>query len=138
MDSFSKEKRSEIMRSVKSTDTTPEIIVRKYLHKSGFRFSLHKKQLPGSPDIVLRKYQTVINIHGCFWHGHELCKRSTTPKSNGQYWHDKIERNRARDVQNEQKLVALGWKVIVIYECELKIKTIEDTMYKVISKITNV
>jgi DNA mismatch endonuclease (patch repair protein) len=138
MDSFSKEKRSEIMRSVKSTDTTPEIIVRKYLHKSGFRFSLHKKQLPGSPDIVLRKYRTVINIHGCFWHGHELCKRSTIPKSNGQYWHDKIERNRARDVQNEQKLVALGWKVIVIYECELKIKTIEDTMYKVISKITNV
>jgi DNA mismatch endonuclease (patch repair protein) len=135
MDSISKEKRSEIMRRVKSINTTPEITVRRYLHNLGFRFSLHKKQLPGKPDIVLTKYKTVINVHGCFWHGHAKCNRSSIPKTNSDYWLEKIERNKLRDLQNEQTLIRLGWEVIVIFECELKLKSLNNTMSDVISRL---
>src|ERR1700678_1449874 len=117
-DTFSKEKRSDIMRHVKSFNTKPEHVVRRCLHKAGFRFILHKKKLPGTPDIVLPKYKVVVNVNGCFWHGHTNCKRSTLPKANNEYWRDKIERNRIRDELNNKKLYELGWKVITIYECE--------------------
>jgi len=134
-DTFSKEKRSDIMRRVKSFNTKPEQIVRKNLHKLGFRFTLHSKRLPGRPDIVLPKYKVVININGCFWHGHVDCKRSVLPKANDQYWKDKIEKNKNRDKSNNQKLNQLGWRVITIFECELKLKNIPDTISRIINEI---
>jgi DNA mismatch endonuclease (patch repair protein) len=136
MDTFSKEKRSYIMSRVKSIHTNPELIVRRYLFSKGFRFSLHKKALPGTPDIVLRKYRTVIFVNGCFWHGHENCIKSSLPKTRTDFWHDKIVRNMRRDVINHQKLISLGWKVILIYQCELKNNVlINDTLSKVVSSI---
>ena len=116
-DVYSKERRSHIMRSIKSKDTTPEIFFRKALFSLGYRYRLHVRTLPGKPDIVLSKYRTVIEIRGCFWHGHD-CKDGHIPKSNQTYWQSKIEKNRSRDFQNEHLLAALGWTVITVWECE--------------------
>jgi len=110
-DTFTKEKRSEIMSSVRSTNTKPEIAIRRWLHNKGYRFRLHKKDLPGKPDIVLNKLKTVINVHGCFWHRHNGCKHTTTPKTNIEYWQNKFERNIQRDKLNNKKLESNGWKV---------------------------
>ena len=118
-DVFTKKKRSEIMSKVRSTNTKPEIIVRKWLHKSGYRFRLYKKKMPGSPDIVLPKYNIVINVNGCFWHRHEGCKNTTTPKSNVEYWENKFKRNVERDKNNKNKLESMGWKIITLWECEV-------------------
>ena len=135
-DTFSKEKRSEIMRSVKGTHTRPEMLVRKFLFKHGYRFSLHRKNLPGTPDIVLSKYNTVIFVNGCFWHGHLNCSKSALPKTRTEYWLDKINSNIKRDIVTHQKLVDLGWKVIVIFQCELKNRNaFENTMANVISNL---
>lgn len=120
MDVLSREKRSQIMASVKSSDTKPEMLVRRYLHAHGFRYGLHNRKLPGSPDIVLRKYKTVIFINGCFWHGHEGCKYYRLPKSNIEFWQTKIERNRQRDIETVKALKTKGWRVITIWECELR------------------
>lgn len=120
MDVLSREKRSQIMASVKSSDTKPEMLVRRYLHAHGFRYGLHNRKLPGSPDIVLRKYKTIIFINGCFWHGHEGCKYYRLPKSNLEFWQTKIERNRQRDIETIEALKAKGWRVITIWECELR------------------
>ena len=119
-DIFSILKRSRIMASVKGKDTKPEMIVRKYLFSKGLRYRLHDKKLPGSPDIVLPKYKTVIFVNGCFWHGHEGCKNYRLPKSNEFYWEQKIRRNKARDIANEFVLQSQGWNVINIWECEIK------------------
>ena len=108
------------MSLIRSKDTAPEIIVRKLLHSLGCRFRLHKKGLPGKPDIVLKKYKTVIFVHGCFWHQHKRCKRSNIPKSNRVYWKPKLSRNIKRDIQHKTDLKKLGWKTIVIWECETK------------------
>jgi DNA mismatch endonuclease (patch repair protein) len=135
-DVFSKKERSKIMRSVKSINTKPEHIVRNRLHKLGFRFTLHQRKLPGTPDIVLPKYKAIINVNGCFWHGHKDCKRSTLPKSNSQYWQNKINRNKQRDELNEKKLNELGWIVIIIYECELKASNIDSTFKKLLTCLT--
>jgi len=118
-DTFTKEKRSEIMASVRSTNTKPEVVIRRWLHNKGYRFRLHKKDLPGKPDIVLSKYKTVINVNGCFWHRHNGCKYTTTPKTNIEYWQNKFERNVQRDKINRKKLKNNGWKEIVIWECEV-------------------
>jgi DNA mismatch endonuclease (patch repair protein) len=134
-DTFSKEKRSEIMRKVHSFNTKPEQLVRKFLHKQGFRYTLHQQKLPGKPDIVLPKYKTVINVNGCFWHGHEECKRADLPSANRDYWTNKIKRNKDRDLKNDQKLDELGWKVISIYECQITSKKLQETMSAVINKI---
>lgn len=120
MDVLSREKRSQIMASVKSSDTKPEMLVRRYLHAHGFRYGLHNRKLPGSPDIVLRKYKTVIFINGCFWHGHEGCKYYRLPKSNIEFWQTKLERNRQRDIETVKALKTKGWRVITIWECELR------------------
>jgi DNA mismatch endonuclease (patch repair protein) len=136
-DTFSKEKRSQIMRSIKGMNTMPELLVRQFLFKKGFRFSLHRKNLPGTPDIVLRKYKTIIFVNGCFWHGHLDCSKSSLPKTRIQFWHDKIARNREKDIINEKKLIDLGWNVITVFQCELKNKNIEDTMSNVILSIEN-
>lgn len=120
MDIKSKEERSRNMSAIRSGDTRPEMLVRKYLHSQGFRYGLHNHKLPGSPDIVLRKYKTVIFINGCFWHGHEGCKYFRLPKSNIEFWQTKIERNRQRDIETIEALKAKGWRVITIWECELR------------------
>lgn len=120
MDCYDHLIRSKAMRSVHSENTTPEMAVRSFLHRHGFRFRLHAKNLPGHPDIVLPKYKTVVEVRGCFWHRHHGCKNATTPSSNMAYWNAKFERNVKRDCENELRLKELGWRVIVIWECELK------------------
>ena len=118
-DVFSKEERSRVMRQVKGANTKPEMRVRRFLHGQGFRYSLHRKDLPGKPDIVLRKYKTVVFVHGCFWHGHPGCKAADLPASNREYWERKIGRNVERDRQNQTLLGGQGWRVIVVWECRL-------------------
>ena len=107
------------MRANKGRDTNPEIAVRKMLHAMGYRFRLHRRDLPGSPDIVLPGRRVAIQVHGCFWHQHEGCRRATLPKSRLDYWLPKLTANRARDQDAERRLAALGWKVHVVWECEL-------------------
>ena len=108
------------MSRVRSRDTKPEKIVRSVLFSMGFRFRLCQKNLPGKPDIVLKKYKTVIFVHGCFWHGHENCKNARIPKSNIDFWKGKIERNKQRFEEVSRQLRAQGWNVVVIWECETK------------------
>ena len=107
------------MARIRSRDTKPELIVRSVLHRAGIRFSLRRKDLPGKPDIVLPKYQTVILVHGCFWHRHPGCSVATTPKSNIEFWHKKFDTNVKRDRRNQRALRRLGWKVIVVWECQI-------------------
>ena len=108
------------MRRVRSRDTTPEITVRSLLHRLGFRFRLHRNDLPGKPDVVLPKHNTAIFIHGCFWHRHENCSRATTPSTRQDYWLPKFQRTVERDKVNQDNLRRAGWKVIVVWECELR------------------
>lgn len=119
-DVFSKEKRSEVMRAVKGKDTKPEVRLRKALFALGYRYRLNVKDLPGKPDIVFPKHRTVIFVHGCFWHGHNCKRGARTPKSNTEYWREKIARNKRRDKDNAAALKKLGWRVITVWECELK------------------
>lgn len=118
MDSLTKEHRSWNMSRIRSTNTKPEMIVRSFLHQNGFRFRLHVKALPGHPDIVLPKYKTVIEVRGCFWHRHPGCKYATTPSSNTEFWQAKFKQNIKRDKRHAGELNALGWQVIVVWECE--------------------
>lgn len=119
-DMFDPQKRSEIMSHICSKNTKSEIMVRKYLHRLGFRFRLHGSKLPGKPDIVLPKNKCVVFVHGCFWHAHEGCKYYRDPKSNAEYWIPKIQRNVERDKQAVRELTSMGWKVEIVWECELK------------------
>ena len=116
------EQRSRNMSAIKSKNTKPEIKVRKVLHSMGYRFRLHRKNLPGSPDIVLPKYKTVIFVHGCFWHRHENCKYASTPKTRQEFWEAKFRENINRDKLNQENLSSKGWKIIVVWECEIKDK----------------
>ena len=134
MDDKTPEQRSINMSHIRSKDTKPEEIVRKNLFARGFRYRKNDTRYPGKPDLVLPKYQTVIFINGCFWHQHG-CSRSTLPKTNQDYWIPKIQRNVERDRQNIKALEDAGWKVIVIWECELKKKTLEETMNSVEAKL---
>lgn len=120
------------MSSVKNKGTKPEILFRKALFKAGYRYRINYKRLPGSPDIVLPKYKTVIFIHGCYWHGHKLCKRQIKPKSNVNFWEHKIETNRERDSRNYSELEKKGWYVIIIWACEI------DSQKKLKKKLENV
>lgn len=122
-DTLTPEQRHDRMASVKGKNTKPEMIVRRYLHSLGFRYGLHNKSLPGSPDMVLRKYKTVIFIHGCFWHGHEGCPLFRIPKSNVEFWKNKIRLNQIRDIKVQNCLKQKGWNVITIWECDLKVKS---------------
>lgn len=124
------------MSAIKSNDTKPEMLVRKYLHGMGLRYGLHNKKLPGSPDIVLRKYKTVIFINGCFWHGHDNCRYYRLPKSNIEFWQTKINRNRERDKRDIEALCKRGWRVIVVWECELRTKELrQQTLQKLFFSI---
>lgn len=120
MDTFSPRERSEIMRRVRGKDTTPEMIVRSLLHRLGFRFRLHRADLPGKPDIVLPKHKTVILVHGCFWHRHTGCPRASTPATREEYWLPKFRRTVERDGRDQELLRRAGWNVIVVWECELR------------------
>src|SRR6185437_10062242 len=119
-DVHSVERRSHNMSRIKSKNTKPEILVRKFLHAQGFRYRLHSSKLPGKPDLVLLKLKTVIFINGCFWHGHENCKYYHVPKTKTEWWLEKIYRNKARDFSHIKNLKALVWNIIVIWECNLK------------------
>ena len=132
----SKEVRSMNMSRIRSTNSKPEEIVRKYLFSKGFRYRKNVKKLPGCPDIVLPKYKTVIFVNGCFWHKHD-CPRFVWPSSNQEYWKPKILRNVERDKNNCRELSSKGWNVITIWECELKKKDFEGTMERVILQITS-
>lgn len=119
-DVFSQEKRSQIMAAVRSHDTKPERKVRSIVHRMGYRYRLHDTKLPGKPDIVLKRHRKVIFVHGCFWHQHPGCKYADRPTSNTSYWNQKLDRNVERDAANLRKLGELGWKVLVIWECETR------------------
>ena len=117
-DRMTKEQRHKCMASIRSKNTSPELAVRRGLHKRGFRFRIHVKSLPGTPDIVLARWKTIILVNGCFWHGHENCSKYVTPRSNKEFWETKIARNRHRDEVTTAHLTALGWHVLTIWECE--------------------
>lgn len=129
--------RSYNMSRIRATNTKPEMLVRKYLHSKGFRYSLNKKTLPGKPDIVLAKYNTVIFIHGCFWHGHGRCKYFVTPKTNAEWWLNKIKRNKINDEKAVKALKKEGWSVISVWECKLKGTRKEKTLSLLEQSITN-
>jgi len=117
---MNQEARSRIMRENKGKNTKPELAVRKMLHSLGYRFRLHRKDLPGSPDIVLPRYQTVIFVHGCFWHQHSGCSLASVPQTRSDFWKEKLRKNQARDKRNQIKLEEMGWNVVVLWECETK------------------
>jgi DNA mismatch endonuclease (patch repair protein) len=120
------------MRSVNRTNTSPEMLVRKFLHKQGLRFRLHNKDLPGTPDIVLPRHKTVVFVHGCFWHRHTGCSKATTPKTRLEFWNNKFTKNVKRDGENERILRQLGWQVLVVWECATKS---EDDLVKALNPL---
>ncbi len=137
-DVHSKEVRSYNMSQIKGKNTKPELLVRKYLFAKGFRYRLHNKNLPGKPDIVFSKLKTVIFVHGCFWHGHENCKYFVVPKTRTEWWLNKINRNKHLDEENLSKLKAEGWKVFIIFECDLKGAHMKDTLSKIVISLNRI
>ena len=135
-DVHNKQTRSFNMSRIKSKDTKPEIIVRRFLHQNGFRFKLHSEKLPGKPDIVLPKYKTIIFIHGCFWHGHKNCKYFVVPKTRTEWWLNKINKNIVNDKKNITELRKLGWRIIQIWECNIKPLKREKTLRNLFIKLT--
>ena len=133
MDIWTKEKRSEVMSKIRSKDTKPEKTLRSALHKEGYRFRIHKKGLPGNPDIVLTKFKIAIFVNGCFWHQHRGCPDGHIPKTKKKYWKEKLLKNVERDEQKQRACENLGWKVIVVWECEIK-----KELPKTIEKIRNI
>lgn len=134
-DVFDKETRSYVMSRIRSKDTKPEILVRKFLFSKGFRYKIHDKKLPGKPDIVLPKYNTVIFVHGCFWHGHKNCKFASEPKTRTEFWLDKISNNKIRDKKHSRNLKKLGWYVITVWECHLKPAKRNKTLDKLLRNL---
>ncbi|MGM9735716.1 MAG: very short patch repair endonuclease [Candidatus Cryptobacteroides sp.] len=122
------EKRHYNMSRIRGKDTKPEMIVRRHLHRSGYRYRVNLRRLPGTPDIVLAKYRTVIFVNGCFWHGHKGCQQYTVPHTNTEFWVEKVRRNKERDELAIQRLESLSWSVITVWECELKPKISDETM----------
>lgn len=133
-DRLSVEKRSWNMSRIRGKDTKIEVLVRKYLFSKGYRYRKNDKKLPGKPDVVLPKYKTVIFVNGCFWHMHEGCKNATIPKTRTDFWIEKLEHNVSNDQKNHELLQSKGWKVIVLWECELE-KNFEDTMNRVVEQL---
>jgi DNA mismatch endonuclease (patch repair protein) len=134
-DVHDKATRSYNMSQIRSSNTKPEMLVRKFLHAQGYRYSLHNKKLPGKPDIVLNKHKTIIFIHGCFWHGHNNCKYFVVPKTRTQWWMKKINTNQINDVKAVKALKKDGWKVITIWECKLKPSKLQKTLSGLINKL---
>ena len=135
MDKISPEQRHYTMSRIRGKDTKPEILVRKYLFSEGFRFRKNDKRYPGHPDIVLPKYKTVVFVNGCFWHGHEGCKYYTVPKTNTDFWVAKVQRNQARDKADVAALESMGWRVIVVWECQLEKRDRAQTLSDLVSDL---
>lgn len=125
------------MSRVRSKDTNPEILVRKFLFSKGFRYKIHDKGLAGKPDIVLPKYKTVIFVHGCFWHGHEGCKYFVVPKTRTEWWQNKISTNVANDIRAAERLRQSGWDVVIVWECELKAAVRDNTLLNLHDRLLN-
>lgn len=136
-DVHDKKTRSYNMSQIKAKNTKPELLVRKFLHANGFRYSLHNKKLPGKPDIALSKYKTIIFIHGCFWHGHTNCKYFVVPKTRTKWWLNKITANKANDEKAVKALRKNGWKIITIWECRLKPAKVERTLSLLLKKLSH-
>lgn len=136
-DVFTKTYRSFLMSNIRSKDTKPEMEVRTFLFSKGFRYKLHENKLPGKPDIVMKKFNTIIFINGCFWHGHmkKQCNIFRQPKSNKKFWSQKITYNQRRDLLNKRKLRRLGWRIITIWECDLRSKSKDIVLTKLVDKI---
>lgn len=134
MDIYSSDKRSEIMAGISGKDTKLEITVRKFLFSKGFRYRINDKRYPGRPDIVLPKYKTAVFVHGCFWHGHKDCKASRLPETRKEFWKKKISDNIKRDDKNIQKLKDMGWKVIVVWQCQIKNKNSQQRRLELLLK----
>ena len=128
--------RSYNMSQIRSGNTKPEMLVRKFLHAQGFRYKLHDKKLPGKPDIVFPKYKTLIFVHGCFWHGHAGCKYFVVPKTRTDWWMNKINTNKANDVKAVKALKKYGWKVITVWECDLKPAKAEKKLNSLLRKLS--
>ena len=128
MDRLTKQQRSSNMAAIHGKDTKPEMVVRRWLWGHGYRYRLNHPRLPGKPDIVMRKYRTCIFVNGCFWHGHEGCRYYTIPKTNTEFWVNKVKRNKERDLNVQHELATMGWHSITIWECELKTKVREKTL----------
>lgn len=131
------ETRSYNMSQISGKDTKPEMLVRKFLHANGFRYRLHAKDLPGKPDLVLPKYNSVIFVHGCFWHAHEGCKYFKIPETRTEWWKEKLYGNKERDKKNIEKLKKEGWNVIVVWECELKSGKKKSFLKKLAEKLNS-
>ena len=135
-DRFTPTQRSKIMRSIKGRDTKAELLVRRFLFRKGFRYRINDRRLAGSPDIVLPKYRSVVFVNGCFWHGHKRCPLFVLPKTNAEFWKEKIEKNTLRDAKNISTLVSEGWRVFVVWECELRKRSVrEATLEGLVSEI---
>lgn len=130
-DVVDKATRSRMMSGIQGKNTKPELLARKYLHSSGFRYRLHAKELPGKPDLVFPKYKAVVFVHGCFWHQHPRCKLATMPASNVEFWKQKLGANRERDQRNKRMLKALGWSVLTVWECQLDDRHLFDLAEKI-------
>ena len=134
-DVHNKKTRSFNMSRIRSKDTKPELLVRKYLFRKGFRYKLHDRSLPGKPDLVFPRYNTVVFVHGCFWHGHKGCKYFVIPKTRRKWWVDKINRNKQRDTEYDKELKRMGWKIIKLFECRLKPKNRDKTLNHLVSRL---
>ena len=135
MDTLTPKQRHANMASIRSKNTKPEMVVRRWLWSRGFRYRLNSPRLPGHPDLVLRKYRTCVFVNGCFWHGHQGCRYFVVPKTNTEFWMNKIDANRARDQKKISELEAMGWRVIVIWECELKQGKQDDTLRRIVKML---
>ena len=138
MDKLTKEQRHHCMASIRGKNTGPEIMVRKFLFSRGFRYRLNHPRLPGHPDIVMRKYRTCIFVNGCFWHGHDNCRYFVLPKTNTEFWKAKIERNRARDIEEQRKLASMGWHCITVWECQLKPAVRKQTLESLVYTLNSI
>lgn len=123
--------RSRMMSGIRGADTTPERLVRSYLHRAGLRFRLHARDLPGSPDVLLPRWRTAVFVHGCYWHRHRGCRFATTPSTNRAFWRRKFAANEARDRRNVRRLRALGWRVITVWECRTDDRTLERVVRRI-------
>ena len=137
MDTLSKKERSIRMSKIRSSNTKPEILVRQSLFKKGFRYRINNKALPGKPDITILKYKLIIDVRGCFWHGHENCPDGHVPKTNSAFWKNKFIQNKARDIKNHKKLKEMGFNVFILWECEINKKNILNTKLEEIENYIN-
>ncbi len=134
-DVHDKETRSYNMSMIRAKNTKPELIIRKFLFSKGYRYKLNDNTLPGKPDLVIHKYKTVIFVNGCFWHGHENCRFFVIPQTRTQWWKDKIDKTKQNDIKNFTLLHAAGWKVIIVFECELKKNVLQETLGKLLNEL---